>query len=295
MTTTHHSRFTIHSPSAWHARAEAHAARVEPWVAPRRERRSRGEKHPVDDFLWEYYAYRPATLARWHPGLGVALEDAPEFLAHPLYSATEDGAAFADPARLPERRREGIAWIAELLRATRDRAPHFGCFGLHEWAMVYRPADGIRHASWPLRMTEEELAKFVEAQGVRCSHFDAFRFFTPAAAPLNRLQPSRAAQPALDQRGCLHVNMDLYKWAQKLAPFAPSELAADCFALAREIRETDMRASPYDLQALGLEPIFLESAAGRAEYEARQRDFAARSQPLRLRLLAVAEATRPAG
>ena len=39
-----------------------------------------------------------------------------------------------------------------------------------------------------------------------------------------------------EQPGCLHANMDLYKWAFKLAPFAPAELVADCFALARDIR-----------------------------------------------------------
>jgi hypothetical protein len=93
----------------------------------------------------------------------------------------------------------------------------------------------------------------------------------------------------LEQRGCLHANMDLYKWASKLAPFAPSELIADCFELARDIREVDMRASPYDLRALGFEPIAIETAAGRAEYEQRQRAFSARGEPLRARLIALCE------
>jgi hypothetical protein len=65
--------------------------------------------------------------------------------------------------------------------------------------------------------------------------------------PLNRLQPDAPPPPEFEQRGCLHANMDLYKWAFKLAPFTPAELIADCFALARDIREVDMRASPYDL------------------------------------------------
>ncbi len=83
--------------------------------------------------------------------------------------------------------------------------------------------------------------------------------------------------------------MDLYKWAFKLAPFTPSELTADCFALAREIREVDMRASPYDLRALGYAPVAIETPAGREEYEAHQRSFAERSQPLRQQLLALCE------
>ena len=59
--------------SDWHARRAAHAARVDPWIAPRLARMSLGARHPVDDFLFEYYSYRPAQLRRWHPGLGVAL------------------------------------------------------------------------------------------------------------------------------------------------------------------------------------------------------------------------------
>ena len=83
--------------------------------------------------------------------------------------------------------------------------------------------------------------------------------------------------------------MDLYKWAFKLAPFTPGELVADCFALARDIREVDMRASPYDLRALGFAPIPIETSAGRAEYEQHQRAFATRGEPLRVRLIALCE------
>lgn len=156
--------------------------------------------------------------------------------------------------------------------------------------MVYRqtPAE-VRHNQWPLRFPPDELARIVEAQPVRCSHFDAFRFFTAPAQPLNKLQPTRATVPEFEQPGCLHANMDLYKWAFKLAPFTPGELIADCFAFARDIREVDMRASPYDLVKLGYAPIRIETPEGRAEYEALQRDFAGRSQPLRARLIALCE------
>ena len=47
--------------------------------------------------------------------------------------------------------------------------------------------------------------------------------------------------------------MDLYKWAYKLSPATPGELVADCFELAADIRELDMRASPYDLRDHGYE------------------------------------------
>ena len=35
-----------------------------------------GVKHPVADFLFTYYSYRPAQLRRWHPGAGAVLADA---------------------------------------------------------------------------------------------------------------------------------------------------------------------------------------------------------------------------
>jgi hypothetical protein len=171
-----------------------------------------------------------------------------------------------------------------------ERPAFFGCYGLHEWAMVYRQTpDQVRHNAWSLRFQAGELAGIVEANAICCTHFDAFRFFTAAAAPLNRLQPTRATTNQLEQRGCLHANMDLYKWAFKLAPFTPSELIADGFELARDIREVDMRASPYDLRALGFEPIPIETAAGRAEYEQHQRAFETRGAPLRSRLIALCD------
>ncbi len=275
----------------WLARRSAHEARVRRWTDPHQARRARGERHPVEDFLFEYYRYRASWLRRWHPGPDVVLlgDSAREYLRWPEYHEADGGVAL-DPAAFDPRRRETLVWLASLLRHTRDRAPQFACHGLHEWAMVYRQApEGVRHQAWPLRFAPDEIARIVEAQPVRCSHFDAFRFFTPAARPLNRLQPERVTSAEFEQRGCLHANMDLYKWAFKLAPFTPGELLADCFGLARDIREIDMRASPYDLRALGYEPIAIETAEGRAEYEECQRDFAERSQPLRVRLLALCE------
>ena len=286
---------TVLAEPDWLARRAAHEQRVREWTDPHQTRQARGEKHPVEDFLFEYYRFRPSWLRRWHPGPDIVLEGgaAREYLRWPEYHECEGGialnAAGFDPAR-----RDTLTWLRGLLRATADRPPQFGCFGLHEWAMVYRQTpEEVRHSAWPLRFPADELARIVEAQPVRCSHFDAFRFFTPAARPLNRLQPERASSADFEQRGCLHANMGLYKWAFKLAPFTPSELVADCFALARDIREIDMRASPYDFRALGYEPVAIETPAGRTEYEIHQRAFAERSQPLRQQLLDVVEQLLP--
>src|SRR5699024_8988172 len=122
-----------------------------------------------------------------------------------------------------------------------------------------------------------------------CSHFDAFRFFTAPARPVNRLQPTRENQPELEQPGCLHANMDLLRASLTLGPACPGDLLLDTFELARDIRVLDMRASPYDLASLGYPPVPIETAAGRAEYVAAQREFADRSRPLREQLVAVAE------
>jgi len=248
------------------ARRAAHSARVREWTVPHRERSRRGEKHPVWDFLFEYYAFRASWLERWHPGPDVRLSGAAaeEFLRWPAYHAV-DGGVELNAAAMSDQRRTFVAWLHQLF---------------------YRqPAEDLRHARYPLRLAPEALAQVVEALPIRCTHFDAFRFFTPAARPLNRLQPDRAAVPELEQRGCLHANMDLYKWAFKLAPYAPSELIADAFALARDIREVDMRASPYDFSALGFAAIAIETTAGRAEYEGWQREFERRAGPLRGRLV----------
>jgi hypothetical protein len=307
----------IMGPPQWRARQAAHQDRVDAWIRPFLARRERGRGHPVEDFLFTYYPHRPARLRRWHPGAGVALVGADEHLSYPGYAVlgsppadsarhrhradgpdSADGAGgrlvTADPARAS--RPDGYERTLRLLRRTAGRAAYTGCFGLHEWAMVYRiPADSVRHAGHPMRLRVGEIAELVESLPVRCTHFDAYRFFTPAARPLNRLRPTRAGQPDLEQPGCLHANMDLYKWAYLGTPYVASSLVADCFALAREIRAVDMRASPYDLSELGYEPIPIETAAGRAAYVALQREFAERAWPLRQALITAYELIQAAG
>ncbi|MGW5189944.1 3-methyladenine DNA glycosylase [Kribbella sp. NPDC004138] len=266
----------------WTSYAEEHTARVDDLLAGHLERRTRREAHPVEDFLFTYYPTRPNQLRVWHPGPGVRLEEAAAYGDRRGYVVV-DGTASLDPAEI-ERRADSIRWIRRLLASTLDRQPQFGCFGLHEWAMVYRTPD-VRHASWPLRLGAEGTDQVVESHKIGCSHFDAFRFFTDSARPLNTLQPSRESQPVLEQGGCLHANMDLYKWACKLMPFTPSSLVLSCFELARDIRTLDMRASPYDLQPLGYSPVRIETPDGKAEYTAAQRGFADRARPLRRQLV----------
>ena len=287
------------SREEWTARAAAHAARVDVWTAPHLARRRLGEKDPVHDFLFDYYSQSPAALRRWHPGWGVVLLDAPEYADVRGYVAIvpdevvdETGArpGFRPGLSVDQSVLEGrlplLRQLRGLLAATARRTPTLGCFGLHEWAMVHRAREhGTRH-DLPLRLGPEGTDAVVEGHRIGCSHFDAFRFFTPSARPLNTLSPGRDDRAAYEQPGCLHAGMDLYKHAFRLSPLVASELVADCFALARDIRELDMRASPYDLSAEGYTPVAIETAAGKQEYAAAQQQFAERGAPLRARLVA---------
>ncbi|WIX76094.1 3-methyladenine DNA glycosylase [Amycolatopsis carbonis] len=273
----------------WQARQAEHVERMRAWTVPHQERRARGEKHPVLDFLFTYYSYRPGHLERWQPGPGVVLAGpaARRFLDRPAFVETAAGVTL-DPAAFTERRVRTAEFVLRLLDATASRSPRLSCFGLHEWAMVYRePADSVRHSQVPLRLGSAGTDTVVESLEIRCGHYDAFRFFTDPARPRNTLEPVRENQVELEQPGCLHANMDLFKWAYKLDPFVPAELVADCFELASDVRELDMRASPYDLLAYGYSPVRIETPEGRAEYARAQGGFARRAAPLRARLIAL--------
>ena len=273
----------------WEALAAAHESRVDAATAAHRERRSDGRAHPVEDFLFRYYNNSPARLRRWHPGAGIVLEDAvgSPRAAWTHYRSEGDDVVLDVEAFLAARG-TAVSFVRDLLSATASRPAQLGCFGLHEWAMVHGiPADDVRHAGWPLRLGSEGTDAVVERHGIRCSHFDAYRFFTDSARPRNALRPSRDSQVAMEQPGCLHAGMDVYKWAFKLTPLVPSDLVADAFDLARAIRVLDMEASPYDLRELGYSPVPIETPEGKAAYLERQRVFAERSNALRHRLIEV--------
>ncbi|TPG33733.1 3-methyladenine DNA glycosylase [Mycolicibacterium hodleri] len=268
----------------WTERERRHVERAEEFLGPHLARAQRGEAHPVWDFLFSYYSLRPRQLRRWHPGYGMALDgaSADRFLDRAGY--VRRGAAVTISHAHLHTRLETVGFIAGLLRATADRPPRLNCFGLHEWAMVYRTPD-VRHGQVPLRLGAAGTDAVVESMPLRCSHFDAYRFFSGAATSRNADALSRDTQVATEQPGCVHANMDLYKWCYKLGPLVPSELLMDCLDLASRARALDMRASPYDLLAYGIAPIAVEDAAGRIEYVQCQREIAGLAAPLRAALL----------
>lgn len=270
----------------WFQQKNAHEQRVDGLLNDYLEARSRQEKNPVVDFLFEYYAFRPANLRRWSPGIGVYLEFThPDGLPEISELKMEGNHAWINPLLFPEKRIQSLRWTLEMLINTRSKRPSFGCFGMHEWAMVYK-SKKPRHNQIPLRMKPAELADFVESRPLLCTHFDAFRFFTEDAKPLNKFELSRAGFNQTEQPGCIHTNMDLYKWAFKIYPWISSDLILEAFEFALEARTIDMQASPYDLRGEGLEPIKIETEAGRVLYKQKQEAIFRRGAPLRERLIA---------
>lgn len=274
----------------WQAMAEDHRERIDTLMHahPHRHVDETGTDvtHPVWGFLFTYYSFRPAQLRRWHPGYGIALTGpaARRYSEYTGYVAIGD-VVTVGPSHLAKRRKT-IDFVIDLLRTSHDRPARLNCFGLHEWAMVYQAdPEQIRHAGVPLRLSRAETDDVVRSQPLRCTHFDAYRFFTDTARPLNLTVLDRDTQTGDEQPGCIHAGMDLYKWAHKLSPLVSSELVADAFELALRFRELDMRASPYDLSDFGLEPIPIEDSTGRADYVRRQSALSGDSQRLRARII----------
>lgn len=272
----------------WTQRAKVHRELVSPIADAFLHRRGVGQKHPVYDFLFTYYTFSPAKLKQWVPSFEEALS----------VNEKEDCSCFHEHwfklgrnvLRLNLERLQGQAlalagFIEELCKAILKKTPRFGCFGLHEWAMVYRLSqEELRHTGCRLRLSSEDLARFVESQNLCCTHYDAYRFFTPQAAPLNLFKPTLQNRIENEQAGCLHANMDLYKWATKLWPWIGSDFIAKTFLLAVEGRELDMRASPYDLREEGYPPICIETEEGRKEYQSLQQKYAEKTLGLRQEL-----------
>ncbi|MDO5031617.1 3-methyladenine DNA glycosylase [Corynebacterium sp.] len=294
----------ILQPEDWIPAREAHREQAEDLL---RRFRHPGSYHPVYDFLFEYYPVRPSHLRRWHPGFGVVLADGatagsgdaggskgPEAsevveIEHEGwrdYHRTAHGVT-VDLDSLWARRGDSFLYIRDLMARSATNPAQFDCFGLHEWAMVYR-TDSPRH-DLPLRLGAEGTNKVVESHRIKCTHYDAFRFFTPPARPLNLTVLTREGQPTNDQAGCVHATMDLYKWAWKLGPLVPGELFLDTLRLAVAARTLDMEASPYDCREWGFGVVPIETPEGKADYVRRQRELAARAEPLRERLVALVD------
>lgn len=276
----------------WTERAKKHLGLVTPYTDAFVKRRDARLKHAVHDFLFVYYTFSPLKLKQWFPSFEEALEvnqkifEEYPWLHHPYFSHFEKFLGL-NPKNVTKQIFRLLEFIENLSLNILQRSPRFGCYGLHEWAMVYKLSpEAIRHNGLRLRLHPKEIAIFLEEQSICCSHYDAYRFFTKEAKPLNVVTPSYDTRLEMEQGGCLHANMDLYKWATKLWPWIGSDFIAKTFLHALKGRELDMRASPYDLTEEGYEPICIETEEGRKTYQREQQKIAEMAIPLRERLAA---------
>eukprot|EP00933_Yihiella_yeosuensis_P038075 TRINITY_DN32038_c0_g1_i1.p1 TRINITY_DN32038_c0_g1~~TRINITY_DN32038_c0_g1_i1.p1 ORF type:complete len:215 (-),score=50.46 TRINITY_DN32038_c0_g1_i1:593-1237(-) len=195
-----------------------------------------------------------------------------------------------------------------VLKKMHETSPFFGCYGLHEWAMVYQP-DGAEEVNktqkLPFRLLQSTINEVVETSSINCTHIDAVRFFTPQAKPMNRQaqlieEHGNRARIMLEQPGCVHAVMDLFKWAIDVFPFASSDIVFEALVLGLKARAVDMRASPYCLGEVpfkvgdelldDLRPITVENPSGRLEYSRLQKELFRSSCPVRKMLMMVFDA-----
>lgn len=275
----------------WRDWERRHTAVVDRLTTDHLARRRRGEPHPVVDFLFTYYRTSVATIRRWHPGPGLLLENAHltdrvDWRHYARDRVEGRTGLVVDPCSVLDRCGPRIRRDREVVEATAARPGALGCFGLHEWAMLYGAGEGdVRHEATPLRLTHRQIDEVVRGSRLQCTHFDAFRFFTESAVPLNGDLLTRDGRPRNEQPGCLHAGMDIYAQVAAMEAGAPGELLVDALLAAFDAREVDMRSSPYDLSAWDLAPIPVETPEGRAEFVAFQRTWARRTQVLRARFL----------
>ena len=143
-----------------------------------------------------------------------------------------------------------------------------------------------------LRIPQTEIDNLVEGNlncSLKCTHFDAFRFFHPEAKHLNNLELTREKQVESENGSCIHATMDLFKYAYILYPFVSSSLLQRCFFLAFEARFLDMRSSPYDVSMFEgcADAIHIETNIGRKQFVTEQKALYKKSQPIRKELLGV--------
>jgi hypothetical protein len=279
----------IISYSEFQQRKEYHTTKVSDLLADYLSNKNLGKKQPVLDFLFEYYFFKPSLLQRYSPGIEIGInaeiiDPLDKSLFELNHFIEENGIWFLSKNSIPENRITSIHWVIELLIQTNKNEAQFGCLGLHEWAMVYKEENDLRH-SLPLRLDNTEIRTLVESKPLKCTHFDAFRFFTEHSRPLNKVQLNKDNRLQMEQSGCIHTTMDIYRWAHKFYPWIASERITEAFELAVEARTIDMQASPYDVSLIGLTPIKIESKSGAEEYISKQKQLNEKGKKLRALLI----------
>lgn len=268
-----------------------------------KERQHLVHEHPIFNFLHTYYRYSSESIMKWSPGVasvdclestiieGVTQADVDEGLLHDKYICLdqESGTAKYSVEALSKDKKKLDLFTRnrDILRSSSTRQPVFSCYGLHEWAMLYK--NNEKKQSLQLRLPQEKIDEVVESVPLRCTHYDAFRFFEKSAQRFNKIQLTRATQVAREQPACIHATMDLFKYAYSIYPLCSADLLRDSLKVALKARYIDMRASPYDVSTFAgcEEPIHVETEEGKALYAREQEALMELSAPLRSRLTAV--------
>ena len=208
-------------------------------------------------------------------------------------------------AVVSHRKATSFVWYRSILETTLGRDPVLHCYGLHEWAMQYRPEgappppSGRYQAHLPLRVPRAVINETVERKGIRCTHVDALRFFAPGAGELNHHGPvlDRRDQLRLEQPGCVHAHMDLLKIALRLKPYCDPDLLRDVLSTALKARTLDVGASPYDCsgyttggERVPIPVVPVETVTGRAAYKRLQSELMGEASAVRTDLLSNYEA-----
>ena len=172
-----------------------------------------------------YYPLSPAKLRRWHPGAGVVL--AGPSAAYLGLRGLPAGRRRRHRGPRPPARRPGdrLPDVRRLLAATRGRGPRSSAASActsGRWSTGSRrrgPPRGLAAAAGHgrhRRRSSRRAAIAVHAlRRVPVLH-------PGGAARSTRCSPTRDTQPELEQPGCLHAGMDLYKWALQADPLMPS-------------------------------------------------------------------------
>src|SRR5690606_37217845 len=106
------------------------------------------------DFLFSYYSFSRGQLVRWSPGILVGLEsNSQSNLDWKEYYTKRGSLCYIDPKTFPSHRIPYVKWAIQFLSLTIERTPIFHCFGLHEWAMLYK-SDSKQHPQVPLRVSQ---------------------------------------------------------------------------------------------------------------------------------------------
>lgn len=218
----------------------------ETWLQAAKEERNRVNRllnpndyqdrnHPIYNFIFVYFFFNRKILFQYSPGIHVEIEgvhDSQELmsinLAPELQSVSSQRNFLAISSNEKKISKKFLQRTLHLLKSIQSKLPSFWCFGLHEWAMQYNSIQqtstkNSTFQSLPLRVTQQQIESLLNpprhenqysVPRLRCTHYDAIRFFTPSSVPLNAVSPSptRLTVDQFDQPGCIHVNMDLFKY-----------------------------------------------------------------------------------